>query len=93
MRGDNRATDRLFTEPTATMLADKRKKARQKGRRLVYDCRNNEVQDDRVRCRKGLMVGPADDGTMSLIQVLKGIAPPVCRECEDYLTWDEPETD
>lgn len=93
MREDNRATDRLFAEPLATALVDQRRKARQKGRRLVYDCRNNEVQGDRVRCRNGRIIGSADNGTISLVQVLKGIAPPVCRKCKDYWSWDEPETD
>lgn len=93
MRQDNRTTARLFTEPLATALANKRKKARQKGRRLVYDCRNSLVYGDRVKCRHNHALGSADNGTMPFAQVLQGIGPSICQECEDYLTWDESETD
>jgi len=56
MREDNQVTDRLFEEPLATILADKREEAREKGRRLVYDCRNNQViPGHRVKCGHGCL--------------------------------------
>jgi len=89
MREDNQATDRLFTEPLATILADKRRRARQKGCRLLYDCRYNEViADGRVSCRRGHILGRANDGTLSLVEVLKGITPAVCKKCGDYWGWE-----
>ncbi len=79
--------DRLFEEPIATILDDQREKARGRGRRLVYDCWNNQViPGDRVSCRRGHGLGQAKDGTISLLEVLKGLAPSACQKCEDYWT-------
>jgi len=89
MREDNHATNRFFEEPLATSLHNKRMKARQKGRRLVYDCRNNQViPGDRIRCKHKHALGIAGDGTLSLVQVLQGITPSVCKGCGDYWGWE-----
>ena len=76
--------EKLFTEPFATTLEDKRERARGEGRRLVYDCTNNAVYGDRVYCTKECAIGKAEDGSLSLVQVLKGIGPAICQECRDY---------
>lgn len=82
--------DRLFEEPIATILANKRLEARGKSRRLVHDCRNNQVvPGDRVSCRHGHVLGTAKDGTLSLALVLRGLAPSVCQKCGDYWRWEE----
>lgn len=52
--------------------------------RVAFDCFNLKVEDDRVHCTKGHHLGQAEDGTLALTLVLKGITPRVCRECQDF---------
>jgi len=92
MQQAEKTIDRAFTEPLATTLADKRNKAWQKGCRILYDCRRNEVvQNGRVRCQLRHTLGPANDGSLSLLETLKGVTPATCKECEDYWGWEEEE--
>lgn len=76
--------DKLFLEPLAGMLDRKREAVRARGKSLIYDCSENAVYGDRVRCVHGCYLGLAKDGTVSLLKVLEGIAPSKCQKCDYY---------
>jgi hypothetical protein len=73
----------IFTEPHTSNLAKLRIKAREK-RRITYDCLNAIVEGDKVKCRKGNVIGRAQNGTASLLSVLSGRSAKVCQECKEY---------
>ena len=61
---------------------------RQSSIRLTYDCLNLKHRGNRAFCSKGVMLGQAKDGSLSLMAVLKGIASGSCKECK-YFVSDE----
>jgi len=73
----------IFTEPQASRLARLRITARGK-HRIVYDCLNAIVDGDRVKCKKGNIIGRGADGSIGLISVLAGRTALVCQDCKDY---------
>lgn len=77
---------KLFEEPGATYLEERRAEARTKGR-VLYDCFNAVVIDNRVFCRREhifLSSGKGKDGSLSLLSVLRGRTSRVCRNCPDF---------
>jgi len=75
--------DYIFTEPQASELAKKRIVARQK-HRIPYDCLNAIVDGDKVKCKKGNVIGRAQGGAMRLISALAGRSALVCQNCKHY---------
>ena len=78
--------NKLFEEPTATELAQKRINARQK-RRLTYDCMNAIVQRNSVICKKRhefKSIGNRKDKGLGLLTILRGVLSSACQECPDY---------
>ena len=61
---------------------------RQSSIRLTYDCLNLKHKGNRAFCSKGIMLGQAKDGSLSLLAVLGGIASGSCKECK-YFVSDE----
>lgn len=57
--------------------------------RLTFDCLSAVVKGDRVSCSRGKRLGSSRDGSLSLIQVLRGITSGTCRNCEDFTTEEE----
>lgn len=72
-----------FTEPQASELAKLRIEARKK-RRITFDCLSAVVDDDKVKCKKGNVIGRAQNGTMSLVSALAGRSALVCQDCKKY---------
>ncbi len=63
-------------------LRDSRRRA---GHRLSFDCFNLKSKErGRVYCSKGKRLCQAKDGSLSLLLVLKGITPKVCKNCKDF---------
>ena len=79
-------TGELFKSLTAEALQQIRDDVRQRlGPRLAYDCYNTILVGDRVQCRKGYdLLTTTRDGTVSLLQCLKGSRPHACQKCKDY---------
>jgi len=66
-----------------SQLEDERDRKRGDGR-ISYDCFHLKLRDNRVYCDKGKLLGPARDGSLSLLYVLRGVCSGACRECKEY---------
>jgi len=75
--------DYIFTEPHASNLTKLRIEAREK-RRIPYDCLNAVVDGEKVICKKGNIIGRAQNGAMNLWAALAGRSALVCQNCKDY---------
>ena len=60
-----------------------RDKRRRDGK-LTYDCFNLKQRGDVAYCSKGYALSLADDGSLELEDVLKGVTSGVCRTCKDF---------
>ena len=69
-------------------LENQRAIKRQSSIRLTFDCLNLKHRGDRAFCSKGIMLGQAKDGSLSLLAVLKGVISSSCKECK-YFVSDE----
>lgn len=65
-------------------LEKQRDQLKQVGKKMTYECLNAVVSGDRVRCKLGKALGTADDGSVALITVLRGICSGTCKSCMDY---------
>ena len=69
-------------------LESQRATKRQSSIRLTFDCLNLKHRGNRAFCSRGVMLGQAKDGSLSLMAVLEGIASGSCKECK-YFVSDE----
>jgi len=69
-------------------LESQRATKRQSSIRLTFDCLNLKHRGNRAFCSRGVMLGQAKDGSLSLLAVLKGVISSSCKECK-YFVSDE----
>lgn len=67
-------------------LEQQREKKRQREGCLTFDCLHLKVYGDRAYCELGKHLGQADDGSLALITVLRGVTSSVCRNCKEFIT-------
>lgn len=52
--------------------------------RITFDCFNCKLKGMTAHCAKGYKLGLTEDGMLDLLDVLKGVLSPTCKDCEDY---------
>ena len=81
---------RLFEEPAASELEQRRHQARGK-RRIIYDCFNAHARGEKVLCTRGYPLGTKTRNWRSLLVVLRGQSTALCsNSCPDYDDGGEP---
>ena len=76
----------IWENPKALLTLEKvRNERRNRSARLTYDCFNAIPKDDRVICKKGHLFSYVA-GSTSLVAVLRGTTPSICKTCQDYDT-------
>lgn len=73
-------------EPFLDRMEKERAIRKLKGQRLTFDCLNLRFRDDRAVCSLGKHLGQAEDGSLLLVSVLRGVTSGVCKNCKDFNT-------
>lgn len=78
---------KYFDKSLATALAKKRQRARDSGKRLIFDCRFAQVIDSRVSCKCVTL----PHGGLFILTVLSGKSAGSCHRCPCYEYFEEGE--
>jgi len=63
---------------------EQREKARELFGRIAFDCYNLKEVGDRAVCAKGYWLSRATDRGLSLVSVLMGVTPNICKVCKSF---------
>jgi len=57
--------------------------------RTLFDCLKNTVKGERVFCSFGIPIGKSNDGSLSAVEMLRGVTPTTCKNCDKFVTEEE----